>query len=172
MEQNIIVLCRIWIWQCLLFICLTIIYVIVTFVIGAVWTYTKTTKAAWFLKMNLKLSTLTSFSTQTDMTESRSAGKHWIDPTLHEHEYARPCISGSRDTGTQTRRSETEDKGVNCSTLHILLTSAYISPDSLFFLNTGLPLKTFRTVLSVMQNMTHLNLPCLFQIKFCWLLWS
>lgn len=112
----------------------------------------------------------TSFSTQTDMTESRSAGKHWIDPTLHEHEYARPCISGSRDTGTQTRRSETEDKGVNCSTLHIRLTSADISPDSLFLLYTGLPLKTFRTVLSVMQNMTHLHLPCLFQIKFCWLL--
>lgn len=95
----------------------------------------------------------TSFSTQTDMTESRSTGTQWIDPTLHEHEYARPCVSGSRDAGTQTRPSETEDKGVNCSTLHIRLTSADITSDSLSLLYTGLPLKTFRSVLSVMQNM-------------------
>lgn len=88
------------------------------------------------------------------MTESRSTGTQWIDPTLHEHEYARPCVSGSRDTGTQTRPgSETEDKGVNCSTLHIRLTSADITSDSLSLLYTGLPLKTFRSVLSVMQYM-------------------
>ncbi|XP_048753449.2 uncharacterized protein LOC125664649 [Ostrea edulis] len=97
--------------------------------------------------------TMTSFSTQTSITESRSAGTQWIDPTLHEHEYARPCISGARDTGTQTRPSETEDKGVNCSTLHIPLTTADISSDSLALLYTGLPLNTFRTFVSVMQNM-------------------
>ncbi|XP_056009547.1 uncharacterized protein LOC130046466 [Ostrea edulis] len=50
--------------------------------------------------------TMTSFSTQTSITESRSAGTQWIDPTLHEHEYARPCISVARDTGTQTKPSE------------------------------------------------------------------
>lgn len=88
----------------------------------------------------------TSFFTQTEMNESRSAGTQWIDPTLHEHEYARPCISGSRDTGTQTTPSEIKDKEVNCFTLHIRLTSAEISSDSLSLLYTGLPSKTFRTV--------------------------
>jgi hypothetical protein len=47
--------------------------------------------------------TMTSFSTQTITTESRSAGTQWVDPTLQEHDYARPCISGARGTGTQTR---------------------------------------------------------------------
>lgn len=52
------------------------------------------------------------------------------------------------------RPSETEDKGVNCTSLHIPLTSADISSDSLSLLYTGLPLKKFfKTVLSVMQNM-------------------
>lgn len=68
----------------------------------------------------------------------------------------------------RTRPSETEEKGVNYSFLHICLTSADISSDSLSLLYTGLPLKTIRTVLSNMQNMDdqtlNLKLNLLFRI--------
>ena len=60
---------------------------------------------------------------------------------------------GFSDTGTQTRPCETQNKGLNCSTLHIRLTAADITSNSLALLYTGLPLKTLRTLVNVMQNL-------------------
>ena len=58
-----------------------------------------------------------------------------------------------RDTGTQTRPCETQDKGVNCSTLHIRLTASDIASDSLALLYTGLPSESLRTLDNVTQNL-------------------
>ncbi|XP_062609298.1 uncharacterized protein LOC134271054 [Saccostrea cucullata] len=98
---------------------------------------------------------MTSSCVQTSMTESRTAGTQWTDPTLCEHEYARPCLAGSRNSGTQTRVIKMEEKGVNCCTLHVRLSAADITTNSLALLYTGLPLKTFRTLLRVMESLDN-----------------
>lgn len=88
-------------------------------------------------------------ASQTDINalSSSSMATQWTDLSLQDYSYTDvDHLSLSKEKSTQTNTKCFEEKGVNCNTLHVLMSYDDITTDSKSLLYTGLSLTAFQTV--------------------------